>query len=376
MTDPTVVTERDRRFMAAALRLGHRHLGRTGRNPSVGCILVADRGGDAVVVGRGITAAGGRPHAERQALKQAGDEARGATAYVTLEPCAHGGEDSCSASLAAAGVGRVVTAMEDPDSRTAGAGHAILREAGIPVVTGVLQEVARKEHSGHIARLTKGRPHVTLKLAVSADGMIGTRDGERMIITGKPAFDAVQALRTSFDAIMVGIGTVLVDNPLLNVRLPGLQSRSPSRIVLDAMARIPPDARLLATAGDIPLVVMVGEDAPEENVAMFRDKGAEVIVMPQRAGGGLDTVAVLSTLAEKGFTRVFAEGGSKVAANLVRDDLLDEVVIFRAPVIVGPDGVRALDGMAMSAIERSPRYRLDQDGEVGDDDMRVYTRAA
>jgi len=141
------------------------------------------------------------------------------------------------------------------------------------------------------------------------------------------------------------------------------------------MARIPEDARLLATAGDIPLIVMVSEEAPEDNVAMFRDKGAEVIEMPQRPGGGLDTVTVLATLAEKGFTRVFAEGGSKVAANLVRDDLLDEVVIFRAPVVVGPDGVRALDGMAMSAIERSPRYRLVQVGEVGDDEMRVYTRA-
>jgi len=336
---------------------------------------VADRNGDPVVVGRGVTAAGGRPHAERQALKQAGEDARGATAYVTLEPCAHGGEDSCSASLAAAGVARVVTAMEDPDPRTAGSGHALLREAGISVTTDLMAEAARREHSGHIARLTKDRPHVTLKLAVSADGMIGTRDGERMIITGKPAFDAVQALRASYDAIMVGIGTVLVDDPLLNVRLPGMQGRSPSRIVLDAMARIPEDARLLATAGDIPLIVMVSEEAPEDNVAMFRDKGAEVIEMPQRPGGGLDTVTVLATLAEKGFTRVFAEGGSKVAANLVRDDLLDEVVIFRAPVVVGPDGVRALDGMAMSAIERSPRYRLVQVGEVGDDEMRVYTRA-
>jgi len=365
----------DRRYMAAALRLGARQLGQTGRNPAVGCIIVGGERRQRVVLGHGVTAVGGRPHAERQALREAGDAARGATVYVTLEPCAHGGEDSCSHSLAEAGVARVVTAMEDPDPRTAGAGHAHLTTAGVALTTGVMSEEARRAHSGHIARITKQRPHVTLKLAVSADGMIGTRDGERMIITGKPAFDTVQAMRARHDVLMVGIGTVLVDDPLLNVRLPGLDSRVPMRVILDAQARIPETSRLLDTTDDVPLMVMVGEEAPADKVAMLKDSGAEVVEMPARSSG-LDLAVVLETMAERGFSRVFVEGGAKVAANLVSQDLLDEVVIFRAPVVVGPDGVRALDSMAMSAIERSPRYREILYAVVGDDTMRIYVRAA
>lgn len=367
-------TESDRRFMAAALRLGARNLGRTGPSPSVGCILVAADGGVPTVVGRGVTAPNGRPHAERQALREAGERARGATAYVTLEPCAHG-EESCSESLAAAGIGRLVTAMEDPDPRTAGKGHQRIAEAGIPVVTGVMEGEARRAHSGHVARLTRDRPHVTLKLAVSADGMIGTRDGERMIITGKPAFDAVQALRTRYDVVMVGIGTVLIDDPLLNVRLPGLHGRSPTRVILDAAARIPLESRLLATAADQPLIVLVGPDAPEDKRQAIADAGAEVVEIAMGAGN-LDLAKVLAFLAERGFARVFAEGGAKVAANLVSEDLLDEIHIFRAPVVVGPDGARALDGMAMSAVERSPRYRQIMAVAVGEDQMRTYVRAA
>ncbi len=366
----------DRRFMAAAIRLGWRHLGQTGRNPSVGCLLVATDRGRSVVVGRGVTAPGGRPHAEQQALKEAGEAARGATAYITLEPCAHGGKhDSCTENLVTAGVARVVTAMEDPDPRTAGKGHAVLAEAGIAVTTDVLADRARRSHSGHIARLGKGRPHVTLKLAVSADGMIGMREGERMIITGKPAFDAVQALRTKYDVLMVGIGTVLVDDPMLNVRLPGFGHRALTRVVLDAAARIPMDSRLINTARDLPLVVMVSPDAPVDNVKGIAEAGAEVMEIAARSNG-LDLTVVLETLSEMGLTRVFAEGGAKVAANLVSQDLLDEVVIIRAPVVVGPDGVRALDGMAMSAVERSPRYRQVDALMVGEDQMRTYLRAS
>ena len=201
--------EFDRRMMAAALRLGRRNLGRTGTNPAVGCIIVRTDGDARLVVGRGWTAESGRPHAEKEALAEAGKAAKGATAYVTLEPCAHEGRvKPCAQALADAGVARVVTAMEDPDPSTAGQGHALLEKAGIAVTTGVLAEAAARAHSGHIARIKKGRPHVTLKLAVSADGMIGKRVGERMIITGMPAFEAVQAMRTTFDVVMVGIGTV------------------------------------------------------------------------------------------------------------------------------------------------------------------------
>ena len=368
--------EFDRRMMAAALRLGRRNLGQTHPNPAVGCILVQTRGADRIVVGRGWTAVGGRPHAEREALTVAGAAAQGATAYVTLEPCAHQGRARpCSEALIEAGVARVVSAMEDPDPRTAGHGHAKLKAAGISVTTGVLEAEAVRAHSGHIARVTKGRPHVTLKLAISADGMIGRREGERMIVTGKPAFDAVQIMRTEFDAVMIGIGTVLVDDPLLTVRLPGLARRSPVRVILDKDARVPPTARLLQSVEEAKLIVFTGLEAPAERVAALLASGAEVVPVPL-AGGGLDLTAVLTHLAKQGFTRLLAEGGAEVAASLVSADLLDEVILFRAAVVVGPDGVRALGGVALSAIERSPRYLQIEAGKVGDDIMRRYVRAA
>jgi len=368
--------EFDRRMMAAALRLGRRNLGQTHPNPAVGCILVQTRGDDRIVVGRGWTAVGGRPHAEREALSVAGAAAKGATAYVTLEPCAHQGRARpCSEALIEAGVARVVTALEDPDPRTAGQGHAKLRDAGIAVTTGVLAEEAARAHSGHIARITKGRPHVTLKLAVSADGMIGRREGERMIVTGKPAFDAVQVMRTEFDAVMIGIGTVLVDDPLLTVRLPGLAKRSPTRVILDAFARLPLTSRLLQSVEEARLIVFTGADAPRERVVALKASGAEFVAVAP-ASGGVDLVAVLAHLAKEGFTRLLVEGGAEVASSLVSADLLDEVVLFRAAVIVGPDGVPALGGMALSAIERNPRYRQIEAGKVGEDIMRRYVRAA
>jgi diaminohydroxyphosphoribosylaminopyrimidine deaminase/5-amino-6-(5-phosphoribosylamino)uracil reductase len=373
---PKIDAEFDRRMMAAALRLGRTALGRTSPNPAVGCIIVRSDGDARIVVGRGATAAGGRPHAERVALAEAGEAARGATVYVTLEPCAHASQAGpCAGALVEAGVGRVVTAMADPDPRTSGAGHARLIEAGVPVTTGVLEDLARRAHSGHIARVTKGRPHVTLKLAVSADGMIGTRGGERMLVSGKPAFDAVQAMRTSFDTLMVGIGTVLVDNPRLTVRLPGLANRTPVRIILDAAARTPPTAHLFETLADAPLKIVVGPEAPAENVAALTAAGAEVIAAPA-TDGKLDLAAVLAGLGQSGFTRLFAEGGAEVAAALVTADLVDEVVIIRAPVVVGPDGVRALGSTALSAIEHSPRFRLTDTQPLGEDVMRTYWRAA
>ena len=373
---PVVDPDLDRRFMASALRLGRRNLGQTGANPAVGCIVVRAGGDAPVVVGRGWTAVGGRPHAEREALVEAGDAAKGATVYVTLEPCAHkrrGG--SCTAALIEAGVARVVTAMADPDPRTSGKGHAALEAAGIAVTTGVLADQAALAHSGHISLLTKGRPHVTLKLAVSADGMIGRREGERMMITGKATFDTVQRMRTEYDVLMVGIGTVLIDDPRLTVRLPGLAARSPARVILDAEARIPPTSRLIQHVDEAPLFVVTAPEAPEERIEALLQEGAKVIPVPA-AGGKLDLAEALVALAGEGFQRVLVEGGAEVASSLVSADLLDEVVLFRAPVVVGLDGVRALGGTALSALERSPRYRLIETAYVGEDVMRRYVRAA
>lgn len=366
--------ELDRRLMAAALRLGRRNLGRTYPNPAVGALIVRMEGGTAVVVGRGITAEGGRPHAETEALAAAGKAARGATAYVTLEPCSHEGRTPpCTEALIEAGVARVVTTIDDPDPRVAGGGRAALAAAGIAVTSGVLAEEAARAHAGHIMRVTRGRPHVTLKLAVSADGMIGRREGERMIITGKPAFDAVQAMRTETDAVMIGIGTALVDDPLLTVRLPGLERFSPTRVILDRTARLPVESRLVASARELPLILVVGPDSPSEQRERLLDAGVQIVEVPHGAGG-VDIKAALEALAGRGFTRLLVEGGADVASSLVGSDLVDEAIIFRAPVVVGTGGVRALGGYAMSAIERSPRYRQIEAAILGDDQMRRYLR--
>jgi diaminohydroxyphosphoribosylaminopyrimidine deaminase/5-amino-6-(5-phosphoribosylamino)uracil reductase len=375
-TDDGADPELDRRLMAAALRLGRRNLGQTHPNPAVGALVVRMEAEGPVVVGRGWTAAGGRPHAETIALEEAGKAARGGTVYVTLEPCAHKGETPpCAEALIEAKVGRVVSAMEDPDKRVAGKGHKMLADAGIALTTGVLAGEAALAHAGHIARITKGRPHITLKLAVSADGMIGKRQGERMIITGKDTFDAVQTMRTESDAVLIGIGTALVDDPRLTVRLPGLQSRSPIRIVLDATARLRLNSNLIQTARDVPLIVVVGPEAMDDRKKALADAGARVIEV-DAAQGGVDIAALFALLGKEGFTRVLVEGGAEVAASLVSTELLDEVVLFRAPVVVGPDGVRALGGYALSAIERSPRYRQIETAIVGEDQMRRYLRVA
>lgn len=371
---PVADPEFDRRMMASALRLGRRNLGRTYPNPAVGAIIVKP-GDTPNIVGRGWTADGGRPHAETIALDQAGKLAKGATVYVTLEPCSHEGlTPPCTDALIAAGVGRVVMTMDDPDPRVAGRGRSALEAAGIAVTTGVLADEAARAHAGHISRVTRGRPNVLLKLAVSADGMIGRREGERMIITGRPAFEAVQAMRTESDAVMIGIGTALIDNPRLTVRLPGLENQTPVRIVLDATARLPIDSLLVTSARAYPLLVVVGPEAPAERKERLRDAGVQLVEMAKDFDGER-LKAVLDELGTRGYTRLLVEGGAEVASSLVSGDLVDEIVLFRAPVVVGPGGVRALAGYALSAIERSPRYRQIDAAMVGDDQMRRYVRA-
>lgn len=367
-------SETDRRLMAAALRIGRRNLGRTHPNPAVGALVVRFEGEGFRIVGRGWTAPGGRPHAETEALAEAGEAARGATVYVTLEPCSHEGvTPPCANALIEAGVSRVVSAIPDPDPRVSGRGHAALEEAGIQVDVGVLAAEARIAHGGHIARVTKGRPWVTLKLAVSADGMIGRREGERMIITGRGAFELVQSIRAESDAVMVGIGTVLVDNPRLTVRHPGPENWSPVRAILDSQARLGPGTNLVQTAREVPVWLFVRDDAPAERVEVLEAAGVSVSRIGS-GSGGLDLGAVLGQLAERGITRLLVEGGSMVAASLLSAGLVDEVILFRAPVVVGPGGVRALAGQALSSVERSPRYLLVDDAVIGEERMRRYLR--
>lgn len=367
-------TELDRRLMAAALRVGRRNLGNTYPNPAVGALIVHHEVGGPRIVGRGWTAPGGRPHAEIVALAEAGEAARGATAYVTLEPCAHHGQTPpCADALVAAGIARLVVAITDPDERVAGKGIAIARAAGIDVATGVLQAEATIAHGGHINRVTRNRPWITLKLAVSADGMIGRGDGERMMVTGKPAFDRVQAIRSEHDAILVGSGTVAVDDPRLTLRPPFSRERPLIRVIVDSDAEISLDTHLVTTAREIPVWLIVADDADTGRTEALESAGVVVKRVP-RGSGGLDLVAVFARLAEDGLTRVLVEGGAKIAGSLVTLGLIDEVALFRASVVVGADGVRALAGQALSAIERSPRYRLIDDAMIGEDRMRRFLR--
>lgn len=366
--------EYDRRMMAAALRLGRRNLGRTSPNPAVGALIVQPDGTGGRIIGRGWTAVGGRPHAETMALEEAGDAAKGATAYVTLEPCAHEGQTPpCAIALVNAGIARLVTTMTDPDPRVSGKGLAILRSAGVEVSTGVLEREAAVAHGGHIMRTTQGRPWITLKLAISADGMIGRREGDRMLITGQSAIEFVQAIRAENDAIMVGLGTVEKDDPRLTVRLADASASNPIRVVVDTAARTGLGTNLVKTARDLPFWLMAGEDAPEERVAALRDAGVVVERVPA-GSGGVDLNRVFAKLAERGLTRVLVEGGAKLAASLVSLGLVDEVLFFRAPVVVGSGGVRALAGQALSAVERSPRYRMADDLMIGEDRLRRYLR--
>lgn len=368
--------EGDRRLMAAALRLGRRHLALTSPAPSVGALIVKETPEGPVVIARGCTAIGGRPHAEALALTFAGEAARGATAYVTLEPCAHKGRgEPCASALIAAGVRRVVTAMEDPDPRTAGAGHALLRKAGITVVTGVLEEEARIIHGGHVLRVTANRPRIILKLAVSADGMIGRASGERMMISGPEAFALVQVMRAESDAVMIGINTALVDDPRLTVRLAGLEKRTPVRIVLDAGLRLPLGSHLASTAREIPVWLIGAEGAPLASRQALSAQGVTVLAT-SASRAGVDLEKALAQMAERGLTRVLAEGGSQLASSLLSAGFADEIVLFHASVLVGSAGIRAFAGQALSAVEHSPRFHLVEEVSLGEDRMRRYLRAA
>lgn len=365
----------DRRFMDMALMLGRRMLGRTWPNPAVGAVLVREEAGGPVVVGRGWTAPGGRPHAEPEALRRACAAARGATLYVTLEPCSHHGRTPpCADAIIAAGVRRVVSAIEDPNPLVEGAGHARLRAAGIDVTVGEGAAEARHTLAGHLRRMRDGRPHMMLKLAVSADGKIGLAGRRRIAITGEEVQARVHLLRAASDAVMVGVGTALADDPLLNCRLPGMLDRSPVRIVLDSRFRLPVDSQLVATIADGPVWLVVGPDTSEEKAAILRDRGLQILHSEIGDNGQLRLLPVLKLLAARGLTRVMVEGGAMLAAALVRDDLIDEFVLSRAPCIIGPDGVDALEGMSLTALTQSPHFVSRGIEVAGRDTIEAFDR--
>jgi len=370
----TAIESVDARFMALALALGRRGLGNTWPNPAVGAVIVRNEPHGPVVVGRGWTQPGGRPHAEVEALRRAGATARGATIYTTLEPCSHFGQTPpCADAIIAAGIARVVSALDDPNPEIAGEGYRRLRAAGIIVVTGVGAEEARRTHAGHVRRMRDGRPHVTLKLAVSADGKAGLAGRRPATITGEPARERVHCLRAMHDAILIGIGTALADDPLLTVRLPGMAGRSPVRVVLDSELRLPPAGKLARGARETPLWIVAGQDASEERERALRESRAEVL----RVGGSRDRrdlAAALRLLATRGITRLMVEGGPTVAAAFLAADLVDEVVLLRSSATIGAGGLDALEGMPLTALTRSAHLRSCGVETVGGDTVETFER--
>jgi len=368
---PHVAT--DEAFMAAALAIGRRNMGRTAPNPAVGALVIRE----GVIVARGWTAIGGRPHAEAVALAAAGEAARGATLYVTLEPCSHhGATPPCVDAIIASGITRVVTAIEDPDPRVAGRGHQILRDAGIEVVVGPAAAAARADHLGHILRVTKHRPLVTLKLAQTPDGYAaGAAHDPRLRITGSIADAFTHVQRLLHDAIMIGAGTAREDDPLMTVRLPGVEGVKPLRVVLDKKLALSPRSRLASTARETPLLVIAAADISDDARRAFAEAtGAEVARVATREDR-LDLTAVLRLLAERGITRVFSEGGPRVAESLLAAGLADDVILHRGVKPLGRPGRPALTPTARAALENMSRYRLIERRMLGVDEMTRYARA-
>jgi diaminohydroxyphosphoribosylaminopyrimidine deaminase / 5-amino-6-(5-phosphoribosylamino)uracil reductase len=367
----------DERMMGLALRVARRILGQTAPNPAVGAIIADE--GTAEVVARGWTQISGRPHAEAHALSVAGELARGKTMYVTLEPCSYHGRTNpvvskampCAEAILAAGMRRVVVATEDPNPEIAGQGVAVLRRAGVAVDIGVCGAEARWVTAGHILRMTKGRPFVQLKVAVSGDGLIAPGNGAPVWVTGPDVRAYAHVLRAHADAVMVGRRTVEDDDPELTCRLPGLASRSPRRVVLDSGFRVAPHLKMFGTAHRVPVIVfgMAGGVPPAYPA------GVEVRQVPAASDGRLDLNAVLGSLARDGVTRVLVEGGPTIAAALLAADLVDEVVIARGAEPLGADGRQPFGDRGLDALDDAGRWQLAESRMLGGDTLTIHRRA-
>lgn len=355
--------------MRTALALARRGLGAVWPNPAVGCVVVkAGR-----LVGRGWTQPSGRPHAETEALRRAGEAARGATAYVSLEPCCHWGRTPpCADALIKAGLRRVVVALEDPDPRVAGNGIARLREAGVVVETGPGAEGAAEINAGFLTRQRLGRPLVTLKLATSLDGRIATESGESQWITGPAARERTHLLRAQHDAIMVGTGTVIADNPQLTCRLPGLGGRSPVRVVLDRRLRIPLGAHVIAEAHHTPTWVVTLPSADPARREALLAAGAVVIEVDADRDGGIDLAAALTVLGRRGLTRLLVEGGAHLASALLRAGPVDRLAWFHAPLLIGGDGTPAIAALGLGALADAPGFERASTEPIGEDLLTTF----
>ena len=359
----------DERFMRLALALGRRNLGRTWPNPAVGAVIVKD----GVILARGWTQQGGRPHAEVEALRRAKKAAEGATMYVTLEPCSHQGKSPpCADAILRAGIARVVSALEDPNPEVAGQGHERLRAKGIVLDIGVGAEEARRMHAGHISRVTQGRPHVTLKLAISADGKAGLAGRKQASITGEVSQERVFQIRAANDAILVGIGTVLADDPQLTCRLPGMFEHSPVRVVLDAGLRLPLATSVVATVRETPTWVFTSRKPSAIAEEILQQKGCKVFRVDD-SDGQLDIQEVVKTLSEQGITRLMVEGGPTIAASFVGADLVDEAFLLRGEKSIGSNGIDPLEGMPLGVLTGRLSSRGSE--KLGNDTLESFARA-
>lgn len=360
--------------MRAALALARRGLGRVWPNPAVGCVLVhPDFGGR--IVGRGWTQPGGRPHAETEALRRAAAAAAGATAYVTLEPCDHhGATPPCSQALIDAGIGRAVVAIEDPDPRTAGRGVARMKAAGIEVAVGTGHDDAASINEGFFLRVRAGRPMFTLKCAASLDGRIATATGDSRWITGDASRAFAHRLRASHDAVLIGSGTALTDDPELTCRLPGMEARSPLRIVVDGRLRLSLAGKLVASAAAVPTWLVTLSDHDRARLAPYTDAGLDIVESPAGRDGSPDLAWLAGELGRRGLTRVLVEGGGGIAAALLRAGLVDRLAWFRAPLVIGGDGVAAAAGFGIARLADAPRFVRTGTAALGADMLELFRR--
>ncbi|MDE2848895.1 MAG: bifunctional diaminohydroxyphosphoribosylaminopyrimidine deaminase/5-amino-6-(5-phosphoribosylamino)uracil reductase RibD [Gemmatimonadota bacterium] len=353
--------ENDAVFMRRALDLAARGMGRTSPNPMVGSVVVRD----GVVLGEGYYREYGGPHAEPQALEEAGGRAQGAVLYVTLEPCCHqGSTPPCTDAIIASGIAHVHVAMADPDRRVSGKGIERLRAAGMTVETGLLEAEARELNAAYVRHRETGQPFVLLKLAQTLDGRIATRNGHSKWITGEAARKRVHLMRSRADAVLVGIDTVLADDPRLTVR--HVDGRQPRRIVLDSRARTPLDAQVLN--GDAPATVCVAETAPADRVDGLKGTGAEVLVLPG-GDGSIPLTPLKSALGQTGIVTLMVEGGSRVAASFLRERAVDRIACFVAPRILGA-GIPSIADLALDDLSKAIQLN-DTKVEQLDDDLLV-----
>jgi diaminohydroxyphosphoribosylaminopyrimidine deaminase/5-amino-6-(5-phosphoribosylamino)uracil reductase len=355
--------------MAMALGLARRGLGNVWPNPAVGCVVARD----GRVIARGWTQPGGRPHAEAVALGRAGAAARGATLYVTLEPCNHAGQTPpCTEAILDAGIGRCVVAAGDPDSRVSGRGLGRLRDAGMEVIADVCTEEAHAVNAGYFMRLDQGRPLITLKLATSLDGRIATHGRHSRWITGEPARRRAHLMRARHDAIMIGAGTAIQDRPRLTCRLPGLEGQSPVRVVVDSRLQVPLTSPLVSTAGEVATWIVTAAGAEPRRRAAFSDCGVEIIEVAAGPDGHASLAEAVRALGARGVTRLLVEGGGRLAAGLLQASLVDRLAWFRAPMVIGGDGIAAAAAFGIDNLEQAPRFQRLGAVEIGEDMLETF----